>query len=396
MFFFYFKRYIGIISLSIVDFCLCLLVSPLQIIRETISVDENKSLDPKLCSAITFVSSWACLSSIFSLTLISIERLLVFKNNRHLEKRKFLLFILIAHFISFVFALINSFMNRLGSSLIFLRCSNKTNLSLLEFNLNYFLVFQIGFKIFFISVGFVCLSLTTYCYYVIYKIIRTKQLLRLKLNGLIAIMSKNSLNQIDNNENDGSNQSLPNRKPSKPTMPSRKLSMSVPNMTTMTKLAQNEANLFLREESSIIKLKTFKCSSYHLDQDESNLNKVTIISLNKDLQEIKSTKNMRLNIKKSGTISMEDKAIRKTIIPIVVFYLFWLPYACVQICTLISDSYYFEIANLMSISIGFCHSSINPIIYCCTNMEIQKAMKNKLKKLFLQNSAFVYLVDKLF
>lgn len=181
------KRYIGIISLSLVDVSLCLVVSPLQIIRELVSINENMSLDPKVCSIITFVSSWLCLSSILSLTLISIERYIVFKTNRHLRKELFLIYILIAHLISFIYALLNTAMDLLDSSVMFSRCSNNYMHSI---NLNNFKLFNFMFKTLFIIIGLICLISTTYCYYVIYKIIRNKQMIRLKLNGLITISSK--------------------------------------------------------------------------------------------------------------------------------------------------------------------------------------------------------------
>lgn len=197
---------------------------------------------------------------------------------------------------------------------------------------------------------------------------------------------------------------------------SRKMSLSAPNLDNLVLNNNNKNNLFLyeidlenKEESSLIKLKTFKSSSFHLDnlnnQIDEETNNVTIISLSRNIQKIKSLnksdRNLslgraKINIKKSGTCSMEDKAIRKTIVPIVLFYLYWLPYTFAQIGKLLSDSYYFELANVLSLSIGFCHSSLNPIIYCCTNVEIRKAMRLKLKKIFLFNPTFVYLIDKYF
>ncbi|CAF0722997.1 unnamed protein product [Brachionus calyciflorus] len=378
------SKYIGIISLSIVDLCICLILSPLQIFRELISINENVSLSPFLCSLITFLSSWACLSSIFSLTLISIERLLVFKKNRHLNRQKLIVVMVITYLISFIFAALNSLMNWLGSSIIFIRCSNNFKNSI---KFNYFTFFHIGFKILFIVVGFICLMATTYCYFIIYKIIRNKQLLRLKLNGLITLSK-------ENHEDYGKNL-IGNRRFSKSSNSLEKLSkMNLNKKNSLSMCHLNGKSVAESSDFLLVKAKTLKVSLLNLDHIEKD---VTIVSINERLKENnaeKYTKNLK--IKKSGTGSMESKAIRKTIIPIVVFYLFWLPYAVVQLCTLMSDSIYFELANLISISIGFSHSSINPIVYCCTNFEIRKAMKSKLRKMFSHQVFLIEFIDKIF
>ncbi|RNA03043.1 eptide Receptor family [Brachionus plicatilis] len=307
------SKYIGIINLSIVDLCLCLIISPLQIFRELVSINDSTFLPPVLCTIITFLSSWACLSSIFSLTLISLERLMVFKRNRRINRKKFLLLIIITQIISLMLSLINSLMNWL--------------------------------------VGLVCLILTTYCYF---------QMLRLKLNGLITLSKE--LNQEES-------KLIQSRRFSKSTNSIEKNS----NLSNSKRFSFSLSHLggkFLRKsDSTAFNAKTLKVSMLNIDnieKDQVSYNKVTIVSWNDNIRQ--DSKFKRWNIKRSGTGSMESKAIRKTIIPIVVFYLFWLPYALVQIAAMFSASHLFELANIISISIGFCHSSLNPIVYCCTNI----------------------------
>jgi hypothetical protein len=85
---------------------------------------------------------------------------------------------------------------------------------------------------------------------------------------------------------------------------------------------------------------------------------------------------------------IQSAALRKTFIIILVFFIFWLPFLIVQSIILIHDnqSFLLEHLNLMSIAIGFCHSSINPLVYCCTNIEILNAMKTKFKLILPSNS----------
>ena len=90
---------------------------------------------------------------------------------------------------------------------------------------------------------------------------------------------------------------------------------------------------------------------------------------------------------KTNRSHVHSTALRKTFIIILVFFIFWLPFLSIQSFILIYDdrSFFIENLNLISIAIGFCHSSINPLVYCCTNVEILKAMKVQYNSLFLVN-----------
>jgi hypothetical protein len=87
----------------------------------------------------------------------------------------------------------------------------------------------------------------------------------------------------------------------------------------------------------------------------------------------------------SSIISYKNhSALKKTFIIILVFFIFWLPFLVVQWIILIHDnrSHLIEHFNLLAIAVGFCHSSISPFVYCCTNIEIFKAIKAQFSCLF--------------
>ena len=98
-----------------------------------------------------------------------------------------------------------------------------------------------------------------------------------------------------------------------------------------------------------------------------------------------STNNTNLVSTSSSIKSHKNhSALKKTFIIILVFFIFWLPFLVVQWIILIHDnrSHLMEHLNLLSIAVGFCHSSISPFVYCCTNIEIFKAIKAQFSFLF--------------
>ena len=214
-------------------------------------------------------------------------------------------------------------------------------------------------------------------------------MLRLKLNGLITLSKE--INQDETNQ-----KLIQSRRFSKSTNSIEKNS-NISNLKRFSiSLSNLSGKLVRKPESADVNAKNMKVSMLNIDnieKDQVSYNKVTIVSWNDATRQENNFK--RWNIKKSGTGSMESKAIRKTIIPIVVFYLFWLPYAFVQIAAMFSRSHFFELANIISISIGFCHSSLNPIVYCCTNIEIRRAMKIKINKTFSNRPRLLAIISKI-
>ena len=84
------------------------------------------------------------------------------------------------------------------------------------------------------------------------------------------------------------------------------------------------------------------------------------------------------NVKSAGTSRVESKAIRKTIQPILVFFLMWFPFIIIQLVSLfIETNVIIEKASLVAIATAFLHSSINPIVYLLTNKEINQHIRRQ-------------------
>ncbi len=394
------------------------------------------------------------------------------------------------HFLAFSFALINVFLRILDYSPVnFLKCEcdhKKFHNAILSSydNKKVPTYFDFIYKVVFTLTGYACFTITTFCYYVIYKIIRTKQFIRLKLNGMIAIKTKATHNRkksiaanLKNNNNNNNlipslnipslnsprtsfNEILSSTLLKATNRNNNQLSVLSNTSTNLSKsnmsidfkqsnniINKNNSKISLKNEArfrkfslsephlnmcdsktdksladcgktkphnfySLTKLKEYKVSSINLSQNEvNNEHKVTIISFRNqfDTSSIyfarsrnSCTKNVKCKkhlLKKSGTSSMESKAIKKTLIPIVVFYCFWSPFAFLKLYSLVTyapeftsstsmspssyssffDKRFFEYFYLTTISIALCHSSINPIVYCITNVEIRKAMNVRVR-----------------
>jgi hypothetical protein len=440
-------RYIGVINLVSVDFFICFIISPLQIVREinNLSQPNNTFLSSFTCSLIKSLSIWACFSSIFGLTLISLERFLVFKNNRHLERARFISYVAFSHTLAFLFATVNFCFNHIGRFPIHVlacvgNCTNVKRSTTSQTNTAVDRAEMI-YRVTFTLIGYLCILITSYCYYVIYQIIRTKQFIRLRLNGLITIKGDPSTSHLTESKKLLSStlakkaSALPQRAPfgnsrniSKSNasleyskiLPSQnitdwtmtpKLSFSDSHLNSLT--IHNTVNIAkrikLNQFDSLAEIQHFKVSTYNVDKtSESDEGKVTIISLKNNLnsagkmdkvddletglskcfaKRTRSRDKSMQFINRSGTMSMESKAIKKTLIPIVVFYTFWMPFAITKTGTFfIETSFLIELAYWISVMIAFCHSSFNPIVYCITNVNIREAMWIKLKKIIANNS----------
>jgi hypothetical protein len=451
----------GIINLVIVDFVVCLVVSPLQIMREINNIFQPHTfLKFSACSFIKAFSTGTGFASVFGVTLISLERFLVFRNNRHLDRNRFMCFSLSFHMLAIIISCFNfGFIYTSHQPFDMLPCSTKCVYPNKRFvnwrNSSAVLGAELAFHITFTFIGYSCILVTTYCYYVIYQIIRTKQFIRLRLNGLITIKNTNassvvhftntnkesknvvSFKEVVNNHRcslpkelspiknmSRSHASLEHSKVNKierrPKIDVR-FSFSDSHLNSPTVQDKCDISLLKKEKQMTSKnddsgFKNLHLSAYNLDKvvmetpglaggEEA---KVTIISL-------KSNNMLRVNggesptshasclnvsslrsmpqINQAGTISMESKAIKKTIIPIVVFYIFLLPFLITKIL-----HFYFESSEIIKVGyrvstvVVLCHSSFNPIVYCITNVELRQAMLVKLKKVAANSSVISFLM----
>lgn len=184
------------------DLLVCSIASPLQLIREIISLNEKLSLNSIVCSLITFASTLVTLSSILSLLLIAIERLILFRYNKHVNKYKFMLVSIILHFISLLIAIMNATLNSIYKSFTHTRCTNE--------NLTFFKINEIinelkpkefifvAFKLLFLFFGLLSASIVFYAYFIIYQIIKRKRMAKLKLTSNSIGINYSKLNQGNN------------------------------------------------------------------------------------------------------------------------------------------------------------------------------------------------------
>jgi hypothetical protein len=431
-------------------------VSPLQIMREINNIFQPHTfLNFFTCSFIKAFSTGTGLASVFGLTLISLERYLVFRNNRHLDRNRFMCFSLSFHMLAIILSCFNfGFIYTSRQPFDMLPCSTSYAYPNERFanwrNSPALLGAELVYNITFTFIGYSCILVATYCYYVIYQIIRTKQFIRLRLNGLITIKNTNapSTAQITNTNKESKNvipfKEINNHRCSSPKRLAPKKSISRshaslehskvnlidrrPKMYARFSFSDSHLNsLSIHDKSNLSLLKKEKqlmrkndnsafknlhLSAYNLDKvvmetpglaggEEA---KVTIISLKSNNMlrvnggeslaslSVSNLKNMQ-QIKQAGTISMESKAIKKTIIPIFVFYTFWLPFAITKILHFyFESSEIIEVGYRVSIVVAFCHSSFNPIVYCITNVELRHAMFVKARKEAANSSMISFLI----
>nr|QVK45723.1 G protein-coupled receptor [Proales similis] len=395
-------KFWGIINLGCVDLILCLISSPLQIFRE--AQIPVIGLSSKTCSIILFISTWACLSSIISLVIISIERYFVFKNNRHMSSRAFTLWMIGGHSTSFLFGLLNSFMQSFKNSWSHDRCikthsnNNQSIPNAIDRRQQGVLMnlLERVFTFSFLLMALICLFITAYCYYKIYRIIQIKRIRRLNLNACVCVSNfrsksscapRNSANPVN------STRQILNKKDQRRTGGGQKSFSSMRDAASnlIGQLSHSKQLINANQDIVILNesctdLKRQYCSV--ASNNVQNPSEGDVFVVNPRFSRLVGQTRDRIAriINERGTSSLETKAIRRTVIPFIVFSIFWIPFLVIQFAYFYKESTLIEVLNLASVAIGYCHSSINPIVYCATNSEIGHCMLKKIKRSFLAQS----------
>ena len=135
-----------------------------------------------------------------------------------------------------------------------------------------------------------------------------------------------------------------------------------------------KSSVSINESTTIFPFRK-KLSSIH-SQVSSKLGSGNSISHNYNTNTSSDITNISTNYSNSVKANKNHSALKKTSFIILVFFIFWIPYLIVQWIILIyGNRAHLVHLNLLSIAAGFCHSSIAPLVYCCTNNEIFKAIK---------------------
>lgn len=405
---------------------------------------ESSFLSRGFCSAFQSITVWVGLSSAFALTLISIERYLLFKNSRHIKYTRYIRFILIAHLITVSFSSLNFVLNLVDIRPIkllecYVQSSNQSSEEVIVLSQSVREYSVLFYRLVFIFMGFACILITSYCYYVIYQIIRLKQMKRLlKLNGLITLKPATfkKVNQTRMGNASGTSQSTRDQFSSKylrtqftrtrniskshlsieymdrriggeKVQIPRVMSISEPhlnviqNKTSSHESSKLSVNTTQGKKMSLVNLDSIRVelsSSSQVNQarkrsSEDEENRVAVIAV-KDVDTSSRSFSRTVMcistgvedksisfIKKTGTSKRESDAIKRTLIPVIVFYCFILPF-----CLTFTITASFQHMNLksdylfkLSTALVLCHSSINPIVYSVTNTEIKKAIRRLLR-----------------
>ena len=356
----------------------------------------------------------------FSLKIISIERYLVFKTNRQLEQKKIFHIIAFIYFVSFLLSISNSYCDFFS-----LECPTKRTNSrkILISSLNFKIVICQIFKAIFFSAVAIILTVIIYSYIRIFKIIRKKQLIRQKLKG--NSRSKPIESPVDDEKIDDKianrvqfKQKLPRRyskssdfievinmkdniEPKESMKNYQKLSFSTPHLRSIASNHDlNQANVDIIKN---IDVKRNSLNDLQENKSKPRFDRRSFIfyrefEINDQdgfLSSIPSTKeepsskkfnlfkirSKKIQIFKSQKRKLEHKAIKNTLAPVIVITIFWLPFSIIQLLSLVFKMEFYEEVNLISLSLGLCHSAINPIVYYASNIQIKKAMKFTIKRI---------------